>query len=129
MLNVEEMAVISVPVVAADAWMREKAPAAPPAPAPPRFMSEEEDEESGSELGEEPELVAAVVRSGHNEGGEEPTFTPLPRDYAADFGNSVRTPSITEEHVPQPSVSPLSASSNDEERDLDVPTFMRRMKF
>ena len=129
MLNVEEMAVISVPVVAADAWMREKAPAAPPAPAPPRFMSEEEDEESGSELGEEPELVAAVVRSGHNEGGEEPTFTPLPRDYAADFGNSVRTPAITEEPMPSPAVSPLAATSTDEERDLDVPTFMRRMKF
>ncbi len=34
MLNVEELPVVSVPVVAADAWMREKAPAPPPAPAP-----------------------------------------------------------------------------------------------
>src|ERR1700756_759573 len=41
MLNVEEMAVVTVPVVAADSWMREKAPVAPPSPAPPRFMSEE----------------------------------------------------------------------------------------
>ena len=47
MLDVEEMAVVTVPVVAADSWMREKAPAPPPAPAPPRFMSEEEDEDSG----------------------------------------------------------------------------------
>ena len=31
MLNVEEMPVVSVPVVAADAWMREKAPVVPPA--------------------------------------------------------------------------------------------------
>ena len=59
MLNVEEMAVISVPVVAADSWMREKAPA--PAPAPPRFMSEEEDEES-DEVDAEPEFVAAAAR-------------------------------------------------------------------
>ncbi len=127
MLNVEELPVVSVPVVAADAWMREKAPVAPPAPAPLRFMSETEDEDLEDDS--EPEFVAAVVRSGHVEVAEEPTFAPLPRDYASDFGNGVRTPSITEEHVPQPPVSPLSASSNDEERDLDVPTFMRRMKF
>jgi cell division protein FtsZ len=128
MLNVEEMAVVSVPVVAADAWMREKAPVVPPAPAPLRFMSEEDDEESDNEDAGEPEFVAAAVRSSHGEVAEAP-LVPLPRDYASDFGNSVRTPSITEEHVPQPPVSPLSAPSNDEERDLDVPTFMRRMKF
>jgi hypothetical protein len=56
-------------------------------------------------------------------------FAPLPRDYASDFGNSVRPPSITEGPVSQPAVSPLSAPANDEDRDLDVPTFMRRMKF
>jgi cell division protein FtsZ len=128
MLNVEEMPVVSVPVVAADAWMREKAPVAPPAPAPLRFMSEEDDEESDNEDAGEPEFVAAAVRSSHAEVAEAP-LVPLPRDYASDFGNSVRTPSITEEHSPQPPVSPLSAPSNDEERDLDVPTFMRRMKF
>ncbi len=128
MLNVEEMPVVSVPVVAADAWMRERAPVAPPAPAPLRFMSEEDDEESDNQDAGEPEFVAAAVRSSHAEVAEAP-LVPLPRDYASDFGNSVRTPSITEEHVPQPPVSPLSAPSNDEERDLDVPTFMRRMKF
>src|ERR1700729_3581997 len=37
MLNVEEMPVVSVPVVAADSWMKE--------PAPLRFMSEEEEEQ------------------------------------------------------------------------------------
>jgi len=129
MLNVEEMAVVSVPVVAADAWMREKAPVAPPAPAPLRFMSEEEDEESSNGDADEPVFVAAAVRSSHAEAAEEPAFAPLPRDYASDFGNSVRTPAITEEPISQPAVSPLSAPSNDEERDLDVPTFMRRMKF
>ena len=129
MLNVEEMAVVSVPVVAADAWMREKAPVAQPAPAPLRFMSEEEDEDSSNEDAGEPVFVAAAVRSSHAEVAEEPAFVPLPRDYASDFGNSVRTPTITEEPNSQPAISPLSAPSNDEERDLDVPTFMRRMKF
>jgi cell division protein FtsZ len=128
MLNVEEMAVVSVPVVAADAWMREKPPVPPPAPAPPRFMSEEEDEESSDSLDAEPELVAATARPNRAEIAEE-TFAPLPRDYASDFGNRARTPAITEEPIAQPAVSPLTAAAGEEERDLDVPTFMRRMKF
>ena len=129
MLNVEEMPVVTVPVVAANAWMREKAPVPPPAPAPPRFMSEEEEEESGEGVDAEPEFVAAAARPNRIEIAEEPTFAPLPRDYASDFGNSARTPTITEEHIAPPAVSPLSTASSDEERDLDVPTFMRRMKF
>jgi cell division protein FtsZ len=129
MLNVEELPVVSVPVVAADSWMREKPPVAPPAPAPLRFMSEEEDEESGDDVDAEAEFVAAAVRPNRVEIAEEPGFAPLPRDYASDFGNSARTPVITEEHVAEPAVSPLTAASGDEERDLDVPTFMRRMKF
>ncbi len=126
MLSVEEMSVVTVPVVAADSWMREKAPAPPPAPAPPRFMSEEEDEESGDD---EAEFVVVAARPHHAEIDDEPAFAPLPRDYASDFGNSMRAPVITEDHVSQPAISPLSASENEEERDLDVPTFMRRMKF
>lgn len=126
MLDVEEMAVVTVPVVATDSWMREKAPTPPPPPAPPRFMSEDEDEESGDR---EAEFVVAAARSHAGEIAEEPAFAPLPRDYASDFGNSMRAPAITEDHLPQPAVSPLSASENEEERDLDVPTFMRRMKF
>jgi cell division protein FtsZ len=130
MLNVEEMPVISVPVVAADAWMREKAPVTTPlAPAPPRFMSEEEDEESGDVVDAEPEFVAAAARPNRVEIAEEPAFAPLPRDYASDFGNRARTPAIIEEQVAPPAVSPLTPASTEEERDLDVPTFMRRMKF
>jgi cell division protein FtsZ len=129
MLNVEEMAVVSVPVVATDSWMREKAPVPPPAPAPPRFMSEEEDEEPSDDVDAEPEFVVAAARPNRVEIAEEPAFVPLPRDYASDFGNSARTPAITEEHAALPAVSPLAAAPSDEERDLDVPTFMRRMKF
>jgi len=123
MLNVEELPLISVPVMATDSWMREKPPVAPPVPAPPRFMSEEEGED---EVEAEPEFVAAAARPSRAESIEEQVFVPLPRDYASDFGNSVRTPMITEE---QQTVSPLSAGAVEEERDLDVPTFMRRMKF
>src|SRR6201998_164606 len=126
MLNVEEMAVVTVPVVGTDPWMRKTAPALPPPPAPPRFMSEEEDEEP---VDGEPEFVAAAVRSSQVEIAEDPAFAPLPRDYASDFGNSMRAPAITEDPVSQPAVSPLSAGASEEERDLDVPTFMRRMKF
>jgi len=126
MLNVEELSVVSVPVLATDAWMREKTPA-PPTPAPaPRFMSEEEDD--GNDEAER-EFVAAAARPGRVEIAEEPAYAAPPRDYASDFGNGARIPAITEEHVPQQSVSPLTATPGDEERDLDVPTFMRRMKF
>jgi cell division protein FtsZ len=129
MLNVEELPVVSVPVVAADAWMREKAPTPPPVPAPLRFMSEADDEEEGSGIPAEPEFVAAAARQPAAQIAEEAPFLALQRDFASDFGNGVRTPPVTEEPTTQPAVSPLSAGSNDEERDLDVPTFMRRMKF
>ncbi|HKD59288.1 MAG TPA: cell division protein FtsZ [Terracidiphilus sp.] len=128
MLNVEELPVVSVPVVAADAWMREKAPSPPPVPAPPRFMSEEDEEEDNG-VTAEPEFVAAAARQPAAQIAEEAPFLALQRDFVSDFGNGVHTPSVTGEHAVQPTVSPLSAASNDEERDLDVPTFMRRMKF
>jgi len=125
MLDVEEMPILSVPVIPSDNWMREKAPAVPAAPPAPRFMSEDDADDNEPE----PELVGASTRSSRAEIADEPSFTPLPRDYASDFGNSIRTPSITEDHAPQQSVSPLPAAPQEEERDLDVPTFMRRMKF
>jgi len=123
MLNVEELPVISVPVLPVESWMRGQAPAPPPEPPAPRFMSEEEDDE----VADEPELVgAAAARQTRIETVEEPLFTAPQRDYASDFGNTVKPPLITEE---QATVSPLAATPTDEERDLDVPTFMRRMKF
>jgi cell division protein FtsZ len=126
MLNVEEMPVISVPVMASDSWMREKTPVVPAAPPAPRFMSEDDDDSAGDF---ERELVGAAAGGSRMDIAEEPAFVPLPRDYAPDFGNGVRGSSIVEEPMPQAAASPLSSSSGDEERDLDVPTFMRRMKF
>jgi len=127
MLDVEEMPVLSVPVMPSESWMREKTPVVPAAPPAPRFMSEDEDDSAIDDA--EAELVGAATRSSREESSEEAAFMPLPRDYAQDFGNSLRTAEMPEEHVPQQHVSPLTTSSIDEERDLDVPTFMRRMKF
>ena len=103
MLSVEEMPVVSVPVVAPDTWMREKAPAAAPAPAPPRFMSEEDEErvQATQRRCGEPEFVAAAARPSRAEVAEEPAIAPLPRTMPLDFGNSVRSHAvITEEQLP-----------------------------
>jgi cell division protein FtsZ len=130
MLNVEELPVVSVPVVAADTWMRETLPPPPPPPPAPRFMSEEEEDEQAEAVPEpEPELVAAASRPQFSEIAEEPLFTPLPRDYASDFGNGVGNPVTAEDRGVSAVVSPLSAPEDEPERDLDVPAFMRRLKF
>jgi cell division protein FtsZ len=130
MLNVEELPVVSVPVVAPDTWLRENAgpPSPPPPPPAPRFMSEDESDVDEEAEGE-PEFVAAASRPQFAELAEEPSYTPLPRDYAADFGNGVGTPETADDRGVQTAVSPLSAPAEEEERDLDVPAFMRRLKF
>ena len=150
MLSVEEAPVVSVPVMAPDNWMREAAPAAPKAPAPPRFLSEDEEpekEEAGADESaffaaatpasnpgmkimdvkpsKEREAIAAPARPQFAELAEEPAYTPLPRDYASDFAKGVRAP---EERAAQPAPAGI-AERGEEDRDLDVPAFMRRLKF
>src|SRR4029078_8966006 len=73
MLNVEEMPVLSVPVMPSDSWMREKTLACPPPPPPPRFMREDDDTINNEP---EPELVGPATRSSRSEIAEEPSFTP-----------------------------------------------------
>jgi cell division protein FtsZ len=130
MLSVEESPVFSVPVVAPDTWLRESAgpPPPPPAPPEPRFMSEDEDpqEEAESDV---PEFVTASSRQHFAEIAEEQIYVPLPRDYASDFGNGGRAPERADDQSMQPAVSPLSGAVDEPERDLDVPAFMRRLKF
>jgi cell division protein FtsZ len=58
MLNVEEAPVYSVPVVAPNNWMPEAAPVAAAAPAPPRFMSEDEDEGNDAVVTSQPSAAA-----------------------------------------------------------------------
>ena len=149
MLSVEEAPVISVPVVAPDTWFRE--PAQPVAPAAPRFLSEDEDsEEDETEASNSAPLVAATAgglqssskartkevqspsspaRPKFAELAEEPAFVPLPRDYASDFGNGVQVPAELEEQIIKQAVSPFATATEEEDRDLDVPAFMRRLKF
>ena len=114
MLDVENIPVVSVPVMATESWMQEGgvpvvkmspppviefvAPAPPPAP---RFLSEDEEPEPSrtdaprvmvgqapaafddSYLEAEPQLVTAAARPKFAE-MEEPSYTPLPRDYASE---------------------------------------------
>jgi hypothetical protein len=129
------------------------APAEEVAPAP-RFMSEEEESELDPEIDDcqQPVLASAAVapapariadttafdalfadhvpvgpaRPKFAELSEEPAFKPLPRDYATDFGTGVR-PAATEDRQ---AVGALFADKSEAgERDLEVPTFMRRVKF
>jgi cell division protein FtsZ len=156
MLSVEETPLVSVPVVAPDSWMREPEPAqaSQPVPAPARFLSEdEESDEETVEDGEpaffsasagkdedpeapaaepeeatEPDLVAPA-RPQFAELAEEPAYTPLPRDFASDFGNGVRGPEAAEEPASRPAAPPAPVPGEAAERDLDVPAFMRRLQF
>jgi cell division protein FtsZ len=77
----------------------------------------------------EPELVAATARPQFAELSEEPAYTPLPRDYASDFGSGVRSGPETEEHRTQPATALFPESDEETHRDLDTPTFLRRLRF
>ena len=88
----------------------------------------EEEEEDVEAVGE-PEFVAAASRPQFAELAEEPVYTPLPRDYASDFGNELGSSAAVEERGVHTVASPLSAPAEEPERDLDVPAFMRRLKF
>jgi cell division protein FtsZ len=147
MLSVEEAPVVSVPVMASENWMREAAQvaAAPAGPGPARFLSQQEDQ--GSEDGDEPaffsatsspsrrrrvaeeelEPVGVSARPQFAELAEDPAFVPLSRDFSSDFGGALREAAA--ENPASGSVAPVAESANEAERDLDVPAFMRRLKF
>jgi cell division protein FtsZ len=147
MLSVEEAPVVSVPVVTADAWMREPAPVVEEVPPPARFLSEEEESaldeavpEPASavfaanlsrdvEVEEEPELVAASARPQFAEMTEESAYVPLPRDYASDFANGACGPVAVEDSVALSNAGVFAEPGEEAERDLDVPAFMRRLQF
>ena len=157
MLSVEEAPIVSVPVVAPDNWMREAAdapgqetrpaPAAAPVPSPPRFMSQDEDEEPGTAKAFFFSSAAAAVATTVTVAAPpaisevavapEPFFERIaevesaqqPRDFAPDFPSWPRSAAEPVEPSTQ-SVTPLFAQDHVEtERDLDVPTFMRRSQF
>ena len=143
MLNVEEAPVISVPVVSTDMWLREPAPVAA-APARPRFLSEEE--EPGQGEAEEPAFFSAAS-SGQEEAEDEMEFVmspagpqfaeaaetifkPLPRDFSHDVASGARISAADEACATTATVERVAEpAAAEEERDLDVPTFMRRSQF
>jgi cell division protein FtsZ len=144
MLSVEESPVVSVPVMASETWMREAAQSAAPAgPGPARFLSEQEDQSSEDDepaffsaasspsrrrIAEGPEPVGVSARPQFAELGEDPAFVPLSRDFSSDFGGALREAAA--ENLASGSVTPAVAEAgNEAERDLDVPAFMRRLKF
>jgi cell division protein FtsZ len=211
MLTVEEVPLISVPVMSLDSLMNETGPAAEAATA--RFLSQVEEEENAAEIvkepipirtqapaafddsfftssepliaelpvaesqfgplevdapmidkpvdarePEEPEPVFAATTNARNGNGfhqdgfgtgheadfepehqlpapkfaelaEEPTYTLLPKEYAAGgFGNGSHAAVALEERIGQPA-SLFPEPAEEEQRDLDVPAFMRRLQF
>jgi cell division protein FtsZ len=140
MLSVEETPIVSVPVgsvpvVARDTWMRE---AAQPAPAaPPRFMTEDEEEHAPSEsiffASAAPAVATTVTIAAQPkaESAMEPVLTVAPdrrRDYAGDFPQNPHGAS----EMMEPGASAASSSTEGQtepERDLDVPAFLRRLQF
>jgi cell division protein FtsZ len=148
MLNVEEIPVVTVPVVAPENWLREPQPLAEKAATPPRFQSEEEDgglpiahtpvSSTNSAhsavaravaLAEPQEASASSIRPQFAELAEEPAYTPLPRDYAPEMGDEMPSAAIVEEPAAAADSSLFAEPAEQPERDLDVPAFMRRLQF
>jgi cell division protein FtsZ len=157
MLNVEEVPVVAVPVVSSGNWMREQEPQA--APAAPRFLSETEDETENAEepiffasaapgvattvtvaaapatandyakeYGVERESVSAAAESRPSIVEAAVEAKPAPRDYASEFTESqrsVKEPDESTQGGPALFAEPGAA----QDRDLDVPTFLRRLHF
>ncbi len=129
MLSVDETPVVSVPVMSNGAWMRD-ASQAPAKPSRPRFLSEDEEDPAESEssffaaasshdVEEEPEMVMAPAAPRFVEMHE--ATAPSGRDFAGDF-SSAETAEVR-------ASAAVQEKPADEERDLDVPAFMRRMQF
>jgi cell division protein FtsZ len=156
MLSVEEAPILSVPVVAADSWLREpSAPAqvhvpepepelvmahAAPEPPRPRFMSEEDEEELVTAMHQpatlhatqEPETAISIHMdevSFAEPVATAPRFAEPSAHASQPNGNGLRhpsAPSALEERRPLPTGNGLFEENADRERDLEVPTFMRR---
>ena len=151
MLNVEATPIVSVPVrsvpvIAPDAWMRERDMAAPAAvPAPPRFLSQEEEAgmDAESESGSREAIFFAsaapavattitVAAPARAEAVPEPAASSAPdrrRDFDRNLSPDAHGASDPLEPAPAPVPAALAESAGDQERDLDVPAFLRRLKF
>jgi len=78
---------------------------------------------------EAPALVTAVARPQFAEMSEEPSYTPLPRDYASDFSNGALGAAETADNQPSSTPGLFPEADEDSQRDLDTPSFLRRLRF
>jgi len=93
-----------------------------------KFDPEFEAEFTPRFVADESELVTAVARPQFAELSEEPSYTPLPRDYAPDFGSGLRGAEVEESRT-QPATALFPEPVEDTGRDLDTPAFLRRLRF
>lgn len=138
MLSVEQAPVISVPMMASDAWMREGAerPAATATPAAPRFMSEEDEDGSDEH---EPAFVSAAPASRKSRIAEEepefvsaasrPKFAELSEPPAIEFYDADHASAPAEDWAQTTGGVRMADPDTGTDRDLDIPAFMRRMQF
>jgi cell division protein FtsZ len=167
MLSVEETPVVSVPVVAPDNWMREedkqpqpeveKVEAEPKqveAPAPPRFMSEDEDAGTGDAffyssavppvattvtIAAQPRTTAEITVEDENRAPNasrfpdyDPEFNQEPAETVAEEAAPelrAATSHTSEESGAHPTETLFEEPQEQRQRDLDVPAFMRRLRF
>jgi cell division protein FtsZ len=157
MLNVEEVPVVSVPVVAPNTWLRESDPKAAAEPA--RFMSEDEESSDAADEGfffaaAAPGVATTVTVAAPAEkadgdfdenfeienrnAGAKPQLnamsddaqrTESTRDCAGDFAENADKVTEPAESGAKPSPALFADPAGQPERDLDVPTFLRRLKF
>jgi cell division protein FtsZ len=138
MLDVEESPIVSVPVVAPGNWMREPDPE--PEPKPARFMSEEEEETSDAAseafffASAAPGVTTTVTLATppepqYDQASSESTSAPLPQDYAENFNGVPRAGVEPAEPLANADSSLFAEPTGIPERDLDVPAFLRRLKF
>jgi cell division protein FtsZ len=93
--------------------------------APPRFDPEFDSEFGTGEAG----MAAAAARPQFAEMSEEPSYTPLPRDYAADFGSGTQGAESVDVQMAVPAQTLFQGGEEESQRDPDTPTFLRRLRF
>jgi cell division protein FtsZ len=87
------------------------------------------DVDSGMELEPDRKPAAGAARPRFSEMGEEPAFAPLLRDFALEFDSGPQAPSALDEHRAEQAAALFSEPDEESLRELDTPTFMRRLQF
>jgi cell division protein FtsZ len=77
----------------------------------------------------EMEVVAEPARPKFAELSEEPAYTPLPRDYSADFTGGARGSAVPDEFRGNSSSAQYPENDEEAQRDLEKPAFLRRLGF